>query len=382
MTEPDLQQLAAAGVAALQRDDPAEARRFLELAVTRHGAAGTLWFMLAQACAQLGDGQAEERALDSALAAEPGFFPALLTKGERAAARGDDRAAVSFLSMALTNAPPQPSPQVQARLERARQTMAAAQASFHVHLDRQLCAAGVREEDRPPRFREALAILTGQADIQIQQPTSFFYPGLPQTAFYDPADFPWAAELEQRAPVMRAELEALLEDEAGFAPYVERDPSRPQRAHALLEDPRWSAFYLWRDGARVEENARRCPEAMAALELAPLPHIAGRSPMALFSMLRPKTYIPPHWGMLNTRLICHIPLIVPPGCRLRVGNHVRAVEAGKAMIFDDSINHEASNDSEETRVVLLFEIWRPELDEAERRALTAMFESVRLYGSD
>ena len=103
--------------------------------------------------------------------------------------------------------------------------------------------------------------------------------------------------------------------------------------------------------------------------------------MALFSQLRPHTHIPPHWGMLNTRLICHIPLIVPPYCRLRVGNDVRDVTAGKAMIFDDSIEHEAWNDSDETRIVLLFEIWRPELDAAERAALTTMFEAISAYES-
>jgi aspartyl/asparaginyl beta-hydroxylase (cupin superfamily) len=120
---------------------------------------------------------------------------------------------------------------------------------------------------------------------------------------------------------------------------------------------------------------------MAVLRSPPMPYIAGRSPMALFSRLRPHTHIPPHWGMLNTRLICHIPLIVPLGCRLRVGNEVRNVEAGKAMIFDDSIEHEAWNDSDETRIVLLFEIWRPELDAAERAALTAMFEAIATYES-
>jgi aspartyl/asparaginyl beta-hydroxylase (cupin superfamily) len=104
--------------------------------------------------------------------------------------------------------------------------------------------------------------------------------------------------------------------------------------------------------------------------------------MALFSLLRPGTHIAPHHGLLNTRLICHIPLITPPGCRLRVGNEVREWEQGRALIFDDSIEHEAWNDSAETRVVLLFEIWRPEIEEDERRALTAMFEAITAEGAD
>lgn len=83
--------------------------------------------------------------------------------------------------------------------------------------------------------------------------------------------------------------------------------------------------------------------------------------------------------MLNTRLIVHIPLIVPPGCRLRVGNEVREVQAGVPLIFDDSIEHEAWNDSGEPRAILLFEIWRPELTAVERAALTAMFGAVSSY---
>jgi aspartyl/asparaginyl beta-hydroxylase (cupin superfamily) len=118
---------------------------------------------------------------------------------------------------------------------------------------------------------------------------------------------------------------------------------------------------------------------MAALAKVPMPVIAARSPMALFSVLQPGTHIPPHTGMLNTRLICHLPLIVPPDCTLRVGNQVEPVERGKLMIFDDSIEHEAWNRSDATRVVLLFEVWRPELSADERAALTILFESVGLY---
>jgi aspartyl/asparaginyl beta-hydroxylase (cupin superfamily) len=115
------------------------------------------------------------------------------------------------------------------------------------------------------------------------------------------------------------------------------------------------------------------------LELPPIPRIKRRSPMALISILKPGTHIPPHTGMLNTRLICHIPLVVPPGCRLRVGCETREVVEGKAMIFDDSIEHEAWNDSDAVRAVLLFEIWRPEISDDERVALTAMFEAVTGY---
>ena len=373
----DWQAVLTTALERMRRGDPT-ALPFMEDQAVRPDCPPQLWLMLAEARRMAGSESGCEAALDEALKRDGRFVQALLAKGELVAQRGDDRGAVSFLELALSQAPANPPPALAERLARARGLIAAAQGRFADHLDRQLRDAGLGA-DRPERFTEAIAILKGEAQVQLQQPTSFYYPGLPQIAFHDPADHPWIASLEAAAPAMRAEVEALLGGDT-FAPYVQGDTSRANRGHALLDDPRWSAFYLWKDGAVVADNAARCPATMKALEAAPLPMIPGRAPSVLFSQLRPKTHIPPHWGMLNTRLICHIPLIVPDGCRLRVGNHERRVEAGKALLFDDSILHEAFNDSDETRVILLLEVWNPALSAAEREALTAMFGAIGLYG--
>jgi len=116
------------------------------------------------------------------------------------------------------------------------------------------------------------------------------------------------------------------------------------------------------------------------LQRLPLCRIKGRTPTALFSLLRPGAHIPPHHGFLNTRLICHLPLIVPPECALRVGNETRAWREGELVIFDDTMEHEAWNRSAEVRVVLLFDIWRPELTDAERSLVAAMLESIDGFG--
>lgn len=367
----------ASALERLRRGDPG-ALPFLEGQAVRSDAPAPLWLLLAEARRTGGDTAGCEAALDRALQLDGRFVQALLAKGELIAERGDDRAAVSFLSLALSQAPANPPPALAERLARARMLIALAQKRFGNHLEQRLCEGGLGER-RPERFSEAIAILKGEAPVQLQQPTSFFYPGLPQTAFYDTGAFTWIAALEAAAGGMRKEVEALVGGDT-FAPYVQGDASRANRGHALLDDPRWSALYLWKDGAIVPENAARCPATMKALQAAPIPMIPGRAPNILFSQLRPRTHIPPHWGMLNTRLICHIPLIVPEGCRLRVGNHVRQVEAGKAVLFDDSIEHEAFNDSGETRVILLLEVWNPALNPDERAALTVMFEAIGLYG--
>jgi len=328
-----------------------------------------------------GDGAAMEVALAPVLEAEPRNLYALLMMGEGRARLGDDRAASSWFGLALSSANQMQGlpPDLPPRLDRAAQALDAMGRKFEAHMQASLEAAHVDPDKVGNRFREAIEIMAGREQPQLQQPTSFYYPRLPQIPFYDLGDFEWVAALEARMPEIRAEAEAVLSAGRDLLPYVQRNADRPTREHALLDDPDWSAYYLWKDGVLVEDHARACPAAVAALENLPMPNVANRSPSALFSVLKAKTHIPPHWGMLNTRLICHLPLVVPPNCRLRVGNEVRNVEAGKMLIFDDSIEHEAWNDSDETRIILLFEIWRPELDAEERRALTAMFEAIGLY---
>jgi hypothetical protein len=340
------------------------------------------WMYLAQACAKTGDRDGQLEALERLLAAEPRNLFGLIARGDLAAEVQDERAATAYYNMAIATASQMQSlpPGAEPGLRRAEEAIAATARRFEDHLLKSLALAGIDPGSINPRFAEALDISSGRKEVYLQEPTSFFYPGLPHQQFYDPGTFDWIASLEAAAPAMRAEAEAVLASGKGLAPYVEADYGRPNRGHKLLGNEDWGAFYLWKNGVIDAENAARCPETAAALSFVPLPHIAGRSPMALYSVLRAKTHIPPHNGMLNTRLICHIPLIVPADCRLRVGNEVRDVRFGQAMIFDDSIQHEAWNDSDETRVILLLEIWRPELEPGEKVALTSMFESIDGYG--
>ena len=377
----DYKAIGEAGVAALRRGDGIAARdAFVRIEAAGRGT-HQLRLLLAQASVLAGDAATAHAALDQVIAQEPANLYALIMRGDLLAGAGDDRAAVSWYEAALKQAPRAGvlPPDLLASLKRVEGAVAQAAAAFDAHLDASLRAADVSVASAHPRFAEALDLIAGRAQVQLQQPTSFYYPQLPQRPFFQRDEFAWTERLEAVAPAIRAELTAVLADEAGLEPYVTAEPDRPAKRHALLDDPKWSAYHLWRSGAPVAENAARCPATMAALAELPIPRIAGRSPMAMFSVLRGGTHIPPHHGMLNTRLICHLPLIVPPACRLRVGNQTRAVEQDRLMIFDDTIEHEAWNDSAETRVVLLFEIWRPELDAGERHALTTLFAAINAY---
>lgn len=379
MERPDLQAQAQRGIAALQQGDFHTARDAFAQITSSASASAQAWLFYAQACEGCDDLASSVGALDRVLASDPANPFALLMKGDIFDRAGDDRAAVSFYRRAIRRCGEleQLPGDLPRRLERAHSAVRRAELRFEEKLQRDLAEKKIGR--MPARVLEALAIASGKQPVYLQQPTSFYFPGLPQQAWYSPAQFPWAAELEREAGEMRSEIEQVLADEQGLEPYVQEQADRASRGHSLLNDASWSAFHLWKDGELVGENAARCPRIMKLLERPPIPKINGRSPMALVSILKPKTHIPPHTGMLNTRLICHIPLLVPRGCRLRVGCETREVVEGQAMIFDDSIEHEAWNDGDSVRAVLLFEIWRPEISEEEKVALTAMFEAVVNY---
>jgi aspartyl/asparaginyl beta-hydroxylase (cupin superfamily) len=102
----------------------------------------------------------------------------------------------------------------------------------------------------------------------------------------------------------------------------------------------------------------------------------------MFSLLAPGAHIPPHAGVANTRLVCHLPLIVPPGCWFRAGAETRPWEVGKAWIFDDTIEHEALNPSDSPRVILIVDTWHPGLSENERAAVAAVMAATDPDGAE
>ncbi len=324
-----------------------------------------------------GDPHGEEQALARALELSPGQMLPMLAMGNLKAERGDDRAATAFYQAALKRAAAGPvPPELHPLLQRAQTWLAEAGARFEGHM-----RAALGDIAHVPRVALAIDMLSGKVPLYLQQPSMFYFPGLPQRPFYERHEFPWLAELEAAIPAMQAELAFRLAGGEDFRPYVETQPGRPAPNNPLKNDPSWGAHYFWQNGEIVAEHAAAAPATMAALAAAPIPVIKGRSPMALWSLLKPGTHIQPHHGMLNTRLICHVPLVVNADCALRVGPETRRWEPGKALIFDDSFEHEAWNRGTETRVILLFEIWRPEIGAEERAALTRLFEGIDLLGS-
>ncbi len=360
----------------------AESRQFFEKLVAGGQADAAAYLGLAAACAKLGDHQAALTAADEVLALQPRNVRALIVKADQLAALGDERSAAAFYR-AVVNAAPQPqemAAELRDDVARAAALCARHAQAFETDLRQRLSAQGLDEPGS--RFGQSLEILSGKKQIYLQEPRHYFFPGLPQIQFYPRAALPWLGALEAATADIKAELVEVMQEDQAFRPYLERNARLPHTdAHGLFENPAWSAFYLMKHGEPVAANAARCPQTIAALSDVPLANVKNRSPSVIFSLLLPGAHIPPHTGEANTRLVCHLPLVVPEKCHLRVGNETRLVEEGKAWAFDDTIEHEAWNGSERTRVILLFEVWRPELSERERAQVRAMFEAIDAYGT-
>jgi aspartyl/asparaginyl beta-hydroxylase (cupin superfamily) len=376
-------------ITALQQGRAQEARTLFNTLVQQVPQAAQAWLGLAFSCSNLGDTEAALAAIESCLKLEPRNIRALLFKGEHLERVGQSRTALPFLEAALSLAANIQDPlpgDIQKGLQRAQQIADKLSAEYTDFLLNTLKEKGYQKAQASDRFNLSLDICLGRKQIYHQQPNRFYFPGLPQRQFYERHEFDWIEQLEAHTDDIRTELQALLKTPERFSPYLQSDADIPEINESgkdIINNPDWGALYLWEYGQQVEENARDCPNTLAAINKVPLPHVTSQTPIVLFSRLAANTHIPPHHGMLNTRLICHLPLIVPQNCgALRCGSEHREWVEGETLIFDDSIEHEAWNNSDQDRIVLLFDIWRPELTEDERALVGMMLESAKEYSGD
>ena len=378
LRDDDIQMRWKRGAEALRGGDAKAALEHFQAIAGAGRADATVWLAIAMATRSLDDGAGHLAALGEALALEPRNMRALMMKGDYYAARDDHRAAQSFYGavVKLADAANLLPADLAADLGRAQTALNNYARQYESHLEAHLERHGL---GRPGtgRIAESLDLLLGRKAIFRQEPRIHYFPGLPQIQFYERSQFPWLDNVEAAWRDIRAELLEILKDENAFAPYIQGEGDRPVFDEiGLLGDPSWSAFYLWENGKPVTENLARCPKTAAALAGIPLCRIPDRTPSVLFSLLRPGAKIAPHTGFMNSRLICHLPLIVPPDCGFRVGNDTRAWEEGHAWAFDDTIEHEAWNGSDQLRVVMIFDIWRPELTPIEQSLVSQTLAAI------
>jgi aspartyl/asparaginyl beta-hydroxylase (cupin superfamily) len=363
---------------ALGAGDLPTASQLLEQAAAERPDDSSLWLRLAAVHRGAGKPRLALNAVYEALKLAPLDFTALLMRASLLETVGDAGASEAW-DQALSNKPAGELPaQIASVVAHGEQRHAEWIASRETKLKSAMAESEARadpaERKRIERFRSNVLRQTRPFH---STPTNFHFPELAEREFHPRQLFPWIDALEAAADQIAAELQAVMHAErAELVPYIQyADHLALDQWRPLNKNLDWTAIHLLLVGKQIDANARHCPQTMALLEEVAQPRISGASPNAMFSLLAPNTRIPPHVGVNNARLVCHLPLIVPDGCWFRVGGETRSWNLGEAFVFDDTIEHEAMNPTDELRVVFIFDVWHPDLSEVEREAVAALIEA-------
>jgi aspartate beta-hydroxylase len=331
-----------------------------------------------------------EQAFRGLVKSDPDFFVARLYLGVVLERRGNARGATVEYFSAVSKAqsmgywtspattPPGIRPMVEHAMVAARNGRSRLLAAVLAPLKERFGAGSLERVER------CLASHLGPARAtppdSRQKPQFLYFPDLPSEPVLSRELFPWYPELEAATDAIREELLAVLGDRPQLEPFLGEPPPGMKSSylggHGESDTPRWDAYFFYRHGRTFEENVARCPRTVEALDRAPIVRIRQHAPEALFSVLGPGSHILPHHGVTNTRVVTHLPLIVPPDCRLRVADHLHAWESGRCFTFDDTFEHEAWNKGTATRVILLFDVWNPHLTGVEQIALAELVAAM------
>lgn len=184
---------------------------------------------------------------------------------------------------------------------------------------------------------------------------------------HDPKDFPFVAEIEADWQRVRAELDDLLKHRARLPSFHEISPDQQY----ISRGDKWKVFILYGFGVPSQRNCARCPETARLLRRVP------KLQSAWFSILAPRYHIPEHRGVTKSLLRVHLGLLIPDQrdkCVMRVADRLVQWEPGKCLVFDDFYHHEVWNDTDQERVVLIFDFERP------MRWLGRMTNAVLMWG--
>lgn len=196
------------------------------------------------------------------------------------------------------------------------------------------------------------AVKMGLWGHPMQRPVSKYVRHLPPKAWLDPKDFPFLRKLEKGYKKIKEE----------FLHTLKTNPELfTEEGENLHVGGNWTELRLKSSGHGFTTASESFPKTMRII------HNCDQEFTSIkFSAIQPATHIRPHTGPTNERLRIHLTLIHKGGAKIRVHDEWHTWVEGKAIIFDDSWEHEVLNEGTERRVVLIFDIWHPELPENER----------------
>lgn len=203
-----------------------------------------------------------------------------------------------------------------------------------------------------------------RSDPMVQPTILPMMPGLSSVPWRDASQIAATKILESSLEVFRRELSQF--NASQFVRY----PA------SIIANGRWTVlplFVFGEDATALLYSGNVFPETIRLIKSCP--DVCTDLPLAdfIFSAHSPGTHLSAHCSWDPFRLRLHLGVKVPPKCRIRVGRETREWAEGKVLAFHDSHEHETWNDSDRDRIVLIVDLWHPDLTLAERRAILACF---------
>ncbi len=175
---------------------------------------------------------------------------------------------------------------------------------------------------------------------------------VPDTPVISNTHFDFLEAFEHHWSVIEQEAQEVLKYRDAIPGFQEISPDQ----YRLAKGQNWKTFILFGFGKRLMKNTQLTPQTATLLEQVP------NLQSAMFSILAPGYHIPAHKGVTKGVLRCHVGLIVPresEKCRIRIHEEIVSWAPGKVFVFDDTFEHEVWNETDEERVILLFDFDRP-----------------------
>ncbi len=210
-----------------------------------------------------------------------------------------------------------------------------------------------------------------------QRPHLFYVAEIDPVAVFDPDLYAWTTALENACEEIREEyIQLAASANSAAIPYIESNASALDESwQPLIGSTNWSSFHLYKNDDKNSALIAQLPKTCSLLHQVPLLKTHDQPREVLFSLLKGRQRIPPHYGLANTDMTVHLPLITCGEAGIKVAGEVYQWQEGKSFLFDDSFLHESWNNFTEPRVNLLFSAWHPDLSIDEQNAISASFES-------
>mmetsp|Transcript_22709 Transcript_22709/g.49400 ORF Transcript_22709/g.49400 Transcript_22709/m.49400 type:complete len:414 (+) Transcript_22709:140-1381(+) len=202
-----------------------------------------------------------------------------------------------------------------------------------------------------------------------------YVPGLSVKSFWDTQEFDWSKTLESRYPEIREEFDAVM----GNMEKLQKEGNNIW-AGALTDDASsygegWKTLVLMDRGRWDPTNANLFPRTAQAIYASGVP-----ATEIFFASMKGPSSIKKHSDFTNFVLTSHLALDIPYSgenkCRLTVGDETREWINGKSYVFDTSLLHDAENESDKMRYILMMRVWHPDLTPVEKEALQFTFDCL------